>query len=105
MEINPVLHVCLPTNALSATDLTFLTAVNEPVYEQPWIDAQVVPGVQPVISGEGSGVGGEVLLEPPSSAIGASDEVRSTNEDSSGANVKVSESKKGLVCICLGLVV
>ena len=64
--------------------------------------------MQPVISGEGSGVG----VEPPSSGIGASDEIGSTNEESSGANhlsaaavVKVSESKKGLVCICLGLVV
>ena len=64
--------------------------------------------MQPVISGEGSGVG----VEPPSSSgIGASDEIGSTNEESSGANhlsaagaVKVSELKKGLVCFCSGCI-
>ena len=55
----------------------------------------MVPGVQPVTACEGSGVG----VEAPSCGVGAS------NEESSGANhlgavVKVSESPKGVVCIC-----
>ena len=51
--------------------------------------------MQPVTACEGSGVG----VEPPSCGVGASNE-KSSGANHLGAVVKVSESPKGVVCIC-----
>ena len=53
---------CLPQTKHDSIQCS--TAVNEAVYEQPWIKTQVVPGVQSVRAGEGLAVVGVEQPEP-----------------------------------------
>ena len=61
------------------------TAVNEAVYEQPWIKTQVVPGVQSVITGEGPAV---VCVEQPELSGGTGEAVDATSSEGPAVGVE-----------------
>ena len=85
-NINLLMH-CLPD---TKHDLMLCsTAVNEGVYEQPWIETQVVPGeVQSVTAGEGSFVDGELseYSGETGEAVDAPSNGEATKEESVEAN-------------------
>ena len=61
------------------------TAVNEAVYEQPWIKTQVVPGVQSVIASEGPAVVG---VEQPDPSGGTGEAVDATSSGGPAVGVE-----------------